>query len=352
MKIRNKKRKIFGTLATTLALTSMLGYNVFANSLTIQKMDNSCLFISSNGTKTDHSNYAYFLSGQRAYTYTPWGTVKSGAQYGVTGTAPETISWVIRNIYNEQIKQAAIWLIQGAPVQSTGSVSMSEVQAIVEQANDALKLQNDAQNLFLNKIGDYTYVYPGSEIFYETEMDSYVSTNFDLGYFEKVTIDEGYSAFDTSLEEPYFERYVNGKFEKVNTEYVQGIGTYRIVIPRKAVTKTSTVRVLYTHSGIIYEPASLWTDGASTQDMVTPNYSEASTGVVAVEYGSIDKMYLTGDLNQDGYINSTDAAMVLDLFKNGGAKKLDYNLGDLNGDNLLNSTDASMVLDIFKSSNK
>ncbi len=58
-----------------------------------------------------------------------------------------------------------------------------------------------------------------------------------------------------------------------------------------------------------------------------------------------------GDVNEDGFINSTDAAIVLDFFKNGGATERDYELGDMDGDNLLNSTDASTILDIFKNKN-
>ncbi len=55
-----------------------------------------------------------------------------------------------------------------------------------------------------------------------------------------------------------------------------------------------------------------------------------------------------GDINEDGYINSTDAAIVLDRFKNKDASQRDYELGDMNEDKFLDSTDAAMILDIFK----
>ncbi len=61
--------------------------------------------------------------------------------------------------------------------------------------------------------------------------------------------------------------------------------------------------------------------------------------------------YRKGDVNKDGFIDSTDAAIVLDLFKNGGATEENFKFGDMNNDNQLNSTDAAMILDIFKSSN-
>ncbi len=59
---------------------------------------------------------------------------------------------------------------------------------------------------------------------------------------------------------------------------------------------------------------------------------------------------LKGDVNKDGLINSTDAAIVLDFYKNDNAVEEDFTLGDMNDDNLLNSTDAAMILDIYKNS--
>lgn len=57
-----------------------------------------------------------------------------------------------------------------------------------------------------------------------------------------------------------------------------------------------------------------------------------------------------GDMNVDGFINSTDAAIVLDLYKNDNAVETDYLRGDMDDNGVLNSTDAAMILDIFKNS--
>lgn len=57
-----------------------------------------------------------------------------------------------------------------------------------------------------------------------------------------------------------------------------------------------------------------------------------------------------GDINQDGYINSTDAAMILDKYKNGNITEDDLIRGDMNDDGLLNSTDAAIILDVYKNS--
>ena len=60
--------------------------------------------------------------------------------------------------------------------------------------------------------------------------------------------------------------------------------------------------------------------------------------------------YQKGDVNKNGYINSTDAAFILDRFRNSNATEEDYELGDMNNDNQLNATDAASVLDIFQNS--
>ena len=58
--------------------------------------------------------------------------------------------------------------------------------------------------------------------------------------------------------------------------------------------------------------------------------------------------YIKGDMNYDKLVNSADAALVLDKFKNSNATFEDYDIGDMNEDDILNSTDAALILDIFK----
>lgn len=60
--------------------------------------------------------------------------------------------------------------------------------------------------------------------------------------------------------------------------------------------------------------------------------------------------FIKGDMNADTYVNSTDAAIVLDIFKSNNATNEDLLHGDMNEDNLLNSIDAAMILDVFKNS--
>lgn len=57
---------------------------------------------------------------------------------------------------------------------------------------------------------------------------------------------------------------------------------------------------------------------------------------------------IKGDLNTDGYVNSVDAAIALDIFKNNTANDVYIKIGDLSNDGYINATDAAMILDCFK----
>lgn len=74
--------------------------------------------------------------------------------------------------------------------------------------------------------------------------------------------------------------------------------------------------------------------------------------IVTVHKEGEGPLYVKGDMNADTFVNSADAAIVLDKFKGEDATFDDYDRGDMNEDNILNSTDAAMILDIFKSSNQ
>ena len=59
--------------------------------------------------------------------------------------------------------------------------------------------------------------------------------------------------------------------------------------------------------------------------------------------------YLKGDVNKDGYINSLDAAYVLDRYTNKDATDEDIALGDMDNKGDLNATDAAAIIDLYTS---
>lgn len=54
---------------------------------------------------------------------------------------------------------------------------------------------------------------------------------------------------------------------------------------------------------------------------------------------------LKGDLNEDGVVNSVDAAMVLDLYNDSNAEYMEA--ADMDGNGIINSVDASLILDLY-----
>lgn len=54
---------------------------------------------------------------------------------------------------------------------------------------------------------------------------------------------------------------------------------------------------------------------------------------------------LKGDLNEDGVVNSVDAALVLYLYNDSGAEYVEA--ADMDGNGIVNSVDASMILDLY-----
>lgn len=58
-----------------------------------------------------------------------------------------------------------------------------------------------------------------------------------------------------------------------------------------------------------------------------------------------------GDLNQDGLVDSADAAIALNIFKYDSATEQDLEIGDMDGNGMIDSADAATILNIFKYNN-
>ena len=58
--------------------------------------------------------------------------------------------------------------------------------------------------------------------------------------------------------------------------------------------------------------------------------------------------YLKGDMDRNGVITANDAAMILDLYKNGTSSSEDIQIGDMDGNGTLTANDAAMILDMYK----
>ena len=59
--------------------------------------------------------------------------------------------------------------------------------------------------------------------------------------------------------------------------------------------------------------------------------------------------YQKGDVNKDGAINSIDASLIIDMYKNNSQiTQEELNIADMNNDRAINSVDASIIIDMYK----
>ena len=59
--------------------------------------------------------------------------------------------------------------------------------------------------------------------------------------------------------------------------------------------------------------------------------------------------YQKGDVNKDGAINSIDASLIIDMYKNNSQiTQEELNIADMNNDKAINSVDASIIIDMYK----
>lgn len=84
------------------------------------------------------------------------------------------------------------------------------------------------------------------------------------------------------------------------------------------------------------------TNGQAT---ITASYGDISSDI-EIFVGS--DSYLIGDVNQDKAINSIDASMVIDIYKNNTEDALLRILSDVNGDGAINALDSSLIIDMYK----
>lgn len=88
-----------------------------------------------------------------------------------------------------------------------------------------------------------------------------------------------------------------------------------------------------------------------TNDPLTYFVKTDFGGYLYVDLGTLesnDHSGILGDVDKDGFVNSTDAAILLDKYKSGLGKGDSMSTFDINKDGVINATDAAMVLDFFK----
>ena len=91
------------------------------------------------------------------------------------------------------------------------------------------------------------------------------------------------------------------------------------------------------------------TIGVKAQGLVSANQNmdvlgDVQTSKLILVGNGITK----GDMDGNGVITANDAAIILDIYKNGNATKDDILTGDMDGNGTLTANDAAMILDMYK----
>ena len=142
---------------------------------------------------------------------------------------------------------------------------------------------------------------------------------------------------------------------QLKDEYQELVFVYykRVEITVKGIIQElGRVEWQYTMTGLEGQPYS--TTYQKIEGFHLVNTKDSITGVYDRNVNEIIYYYskddLKGDVNLDGLVNSTDAALVLDCYKNDTTTDELLQRGDMNDDGILNSTDAAMILDVYKQS--
>ena len=196
---------------------------------------------------------------------------------------------------------------------------------------------------------------------YNSTTGAHIGDNIDLSYYY-------YTIIIRDLRLNSIKYSINGADDRAISNFDKNKKEYNVQLPlntpKDATITTNSISYALTQDN---ERGWNYDSGITVQDANVKLTNGTGTAKVKVKFdatpfgdnGNYEKVYTVnfsimeyqkGDVNKDGFINSIDASIVLDLFKNGGATQDNFDYGDMNYDNILNSTDAAMILDVFKNS--
>lgn len=336
-------KKVFIKISFAFLLIALItmskNSSAYASEVTTEEISNAIVYNCNNAK----SNIKLKLDGKEVYSVIPLSVdeLRQASQsiFVLDDREKEyKIGYILSLNKDYSITQAAIWKILGFKVTLANSSNHDYAEELVQEANALVEdLKNSPTYIFSSDFlerSNYTY---------DVERDEYVGKSFKAGKYDAVSCiyyeGTGYSTFVS-----YFEKLVDGKYVKLD-DFTISNGTYRIVMPRKAIKYTKRAGFTLIDESVSYSLEDFVKD--SLDHSFITGY-RAIGGIMTNEEIEMNDIYLDGDLNFDTYVNAMDASIALDLFKNNNATKMDYNIGDLNNDKFINSSDAAIILDIFK----
>ena len=210
-----------------LSCTFFQQSNVYAATVRvdISNSANSRYTATGAGASIDHSAVKYYIDGEPAYCIQAGIPINSRYVYSEQGEITDArFSWIIYNIADQDLKQAAIWQLAGQV--GYGSYVINCDDSINQVLNDATNAINNQHDALSATVSD-----DGGEFYYDGNLNAFVSPVVHIG-----------NSFGTWLNGATGNSYLMG-MDGVNYGTSVGNGDYRIVVPVDGITGEMNVSV-------------------------------------------------------------------------------------------------------------
>ncbi len=156
--------------------------------------------------------------------------------------------------------------------------------------------------------------------------------------------------------EVYYMVNVKAPIEKINTDTTKTMiinqqSTFNVSVVPSNTTSKYTIKWESLNPDILQINASTGIATANKIGTATVRVtvSDRDTGNSFKEDITVSVVnYLKGDMNKDGYINSVDAALIMNRFQNNNATDEEIAIGDIDNNGILNVVDAALVMNMYK----
>ena len=217
------------------------------------------------GNQTDHSAVKYYVDGEQAYCIQAGIPIRSSFTYAHQGQITDArFSWIIYNVADQDLKQAAIWHLAGLVGYGSYVINLDQaVLDVVNQATAAISAQTGAASASINiEGGNFTY---------DRSINAYVSPKIHLANTSGTSI-------NGATGNTYF-RDMNGN----NVGTSVGSGTYQLVVPATSVSSDMDISITASSSATAqnYAFPDVFGDGDPTHQLVIKPRMETSVGGAA-----------------------------------------------------------------------
>ena len=284
-------------------------------------------------------------------TYTEWGPACAGSQgahkfWGSSGTLVELVAWPSNGIFPLDMVSRGIgnWTAQFYKNYTVSDATEVTIKCLnTGKTYEITNANKNQSGKLLKATQGYLLTFRDDNISYEDE-DIFEITLHNVKNSKNENVDYTYRSVFTSLSKLDSVQATQITVKEDNISLTLG-QTKRILA---TITPEDATNKLMNFSSSDENIISVRQDGTITalkdgQATITIT-SEGAQKTITIIVEKAKK----GDINQDGLIDSADAAIALNLYKYNNATEVEIELGDMDNNGLIDSADAAMILNVFK----